>query len=161
VRRVDDGGRRVAGREEERLAVPQVRLAVDGAQPARVDERRAVVQRVSGVLGEAADDDQAARGGALGPAAHGRAARRLGQRERLGRVAEHVARGGELGQHDDLRARVGGGVDRGERPGAVAVEVADDRRQLVDGDAHGAHARHSSVAECACARIGVGAGGDA
>jgi hypothetical protein len=59
---------------------------------------------------------------------------RLGERPRLLGVLEHVARGGELWQHDDVCARRRGGVDRRDRPRAVALEIADDRRELMDGD---------------------------
>ena len=38
------------------LGVPQVGLAVDASQPARVNDGRAVVDRVARGLGEAADD---------------------------------------------------------------------------------------------------------
>ena len=55
----------------------------------------------------------------------GRPVRGLGERAGLAGVAEHVARRDELGQHDDLRAGVRRGVERGERPRAVAVEIAD------------------------------------
>ena len=45
VRRVDHRRARVARAEALRLAVPEVGLAVDGADPGRVDQRRAVVER--------------------------------------------------------------------------------------------------------------------
>ena len=38
-----------------------------------------------------------------------------------------------------LQKRRGGGVERGQRACAVGVELADDGRELVAGDAHGAH----------------------
>jgi hypothetical protein len=144
VRGVDQRRRVVAGREHELLPIPQVDLAIDRAQPARVDDRGAVVQP-SRVLGEAADHDEAARGGELRPARDRRPVGRLGQRACLVLVVEHVAGDGELRQHDDPRAGVGGGLDRGARPRAVALEVADDRRELVDCDAHAGHRSAGTV----------------
>src|SRR3984957_19441405 len=69
---VDDRGRRVAGGEDELLLVPQVRLAVDGPGPGRVDQRRAVVElAVRAALAEAADDHQLVFGGQGVPLAQG------------------------------------------------------------------------------------------
>jgi hypothetical protein len=140
VRRVEHRRRRIAGREEEQLAVPQVRLAVDRADAARIDERGAVVEHAVGAaLGEAAGDHEPVRRCAPRPARYGRAVRRLGERPRLRRVLEHVAGGGQLGQHDDLRAGAGRRVDRGERRVAVGFELADSGDELVAGDSYGGH----------------------
>jgi hypothetical protein len=143
--------------EDLRLAVPEVDLAIDGAQPGRVHDRGAVVEDGPGVLGEPADHDEVVRRGELRPAGDGRAVRRLGQPARLVGVVEHVAGGDELGQHDDARAGGGRGLDRGPRPGAVAGEVADDRGELVDGDEHARQRRRCVV--CGAARLASGYGG--
>ena len=59
---VDDGRREVPGHEDLRLAVPQVRLAVDGADAGRVHDDGGVAQRAVGVeLAEAGDDHEAVR----------------------------------------------------------------------------------------------------
>ena len=79
--------------------------------------------------------DEVARGGELGPARDRRPVGRLGERARLVGVAEHVSGRGQLGQHHDPRAGVGRRLDRAARPRAVAVEVAEHRRELAHGDA--------------------------
>jgi hypothetical protein len=119
-----------------------VDLAVQRADAGGVDDRGAVVQAaVAAVLGEPADDHEVVGGRAVDPARDGRAVRGLGERACLGGVREDVARRDELGQDHDLRAGRRGGVQRGDRPGAVAVQVPDHGRELVAGDAHGAHGR--------------------
>ena len=57
------GRGRVTGREPEPFPVPQVRLAVDAAKRAVVDQRGAVVHLAGRALAEAAHDDESVLGG--------------------------------------------------------------------------------------------------
>ena len=107
VRRVEHRRRLVAGGEDELLAVPQVRLAVDGADAAarrrsrrccRAGRRRRA--RRSRRRSRARAPPRArAQPASVGPVAG------LGERARLGGVAEDVARRDELRQHDHAARR--------------------------------------------------------
>ena len=112
-----------------------------GEHAAGADDRGAVVEdAVLAELAEAARDEQPVALGGRPPAREGRPVERLGRVAGLVGVVEDVARGDELGEHDDVGPRVDRLADRRGRQRAVRLEVGDRGRELAGDDA-----RHGSV----------------
>ena len=155
---VDEQWQVVRAVEHVVLGVPEVRLAIDTPEPRRVDDGGAVVDLVPGGLGEPGDDGQAERLGEVGPVRDRGTVAGLGQRLQLGAVGEHVPRGREFRQHDDLSARAGGILDRSLGVGLVAGGVTDRQSDLTAGDAdsHVSIVDHPAGGSEATGEIGSG-----
>ena len=134
------GGGSTPGVKQTRLTIPQVRLAIQRAQTASVDEHRRVAQHAVVVeLAHSADDHDCVLTGELGPLADSLAVHRLGEGPRLRGISEHVAADGKFGNDDDLRAGAGGPADGVSGRRAVGRELADARSELTARDLHPGH----------------------
>jgi hypothetical protein len=138
VARVHDRRGQVSRREPQRLAVPQVELAVHGDDAAPVDERRAVVQPAVGTeLGEPADHDRVTARGLLRPASEQLSVGRGRGGARLVDRLEHVPAVRQFGHDDDLRAGVHGCADRLAHAPEIPRRTLDVRCQLAACDPNG------------------------
>ena len=132
----DDGRAIVTRLEPQLLAIPEMRLAVDGHHAVGGDRGGAVVEvAVGAALGEPADDEPGAAATEVsGPGREHRVVGRDRARPRLVGRLEHVARGGQLGEHHDRRASGDGVRDGRHRRLDVGLQLADAWRQLAARD---------------------------
>ena len=129
--RLDDRRRLVAGDEQHGLPAPEMQLAVAAAKPVGVDDDDAVPDPapVVELADPAHDDDPVARRSLL-PGVRRGSRHGLRARARLRGVVEAVARGRELGEHDELTH-----PRRLPRPIAVTDAVGSPRRRRSRGRA--------------------------
>ena len=139
-RRVNHRRRGVPCGEQEVLGVPEVRLAVDAAEPTGIDEG-GTIEHLPGcrLFAEAADDDDLVVGGEPRPEGQCFAVRGLRAGGGFGPILEEVAAGDQLGQHHDAGAERDGVDDCVGDALAVCGRIAQGWGELAAGHHHGIH----------------------
>jgi len=104
----------------------------------RVDHHCAIARPSLAIeLAEPTDHNQTVLGGELAPLRHRRAVRRLAELPCLGFVGERIAGRAQLREYDEISAGQRPGLDRLGGECAVALQVAEHRRELGADDAEG------------------------